>query len=71
MINYFRKEMSRPIVGIGHSAGGVELYDGQGPLNRPILIRLSKCSAITHASSTAIKSRPHRPNHSTQIPYTN
>jgi hypothetical protein len=29
MINYFRKEMPRPIVGVGHSAGGTELYELQ------------------------------------------
>lgn len=46
MINHFREEMHRPLVGIGHSAGATELYELQGPLALKSLTRLSKvCSS--------------------------
>ena len=32
MINHFREDMHRPLVGIGHSAGATELYEPHGPL---------------------------------------
>ena len=36
MINYFRKEMHRPLVGIGHSMGGCHLYVHDDTLIRRI-----------------------------------
>ena len=32
MINQFRKEMPRPLIGIGHSMGGNHLYVFEDPI---------------------------------------
>ena len=67
MINHFRKQMPHPIVGIGHSFGGCQMYIDSDHGLRIVLITSQRQSCLPSPSPPRIR-HPPRPSHLTLTP---